>query len=177
MDGHYIADLMETARTAGHETRVAKQEKCSKAALELWKHRSQLPAGQRPLQEFDPILRTMESLDPDKEEGRYFGLLWREAAETEEGTETSKWLRFADSLDYSARILIRYCLARAAQGAADISREWVSLANEAEASAPASRHVTDVIESRSRISSFGKEKLRCSRITLNPEVDEFCFNL
>jgi len=119
----------------------------------------------------------MESLDPDKEEGRYFGLLWREAAETEEGTENSKWLRFADSLDYSARILIRYCLARAAQGAADISREWVFLANEAEASAPASRHVTDVIESRSRISSFGKEKLRCSRITLNPEVDEFCFNL
>ena len=38
----------------------------------------------------------------------------------------------ADGLDYSARILIRYCLARAAQNAVDQSKEWVSLAEAAD---------------------------------------------
>jgi hypothetical protein len=39
-----------------------------------------------------------------------------------------QWFDIADGLDYSARILIRYCLAHAAQDALDRSKEWVALA-------------------------------------------------
>ena len=42
-----------------------------------------------------------------------------------------KWLGLAEGLDYSARILIRYCLTQAAQTAVDKSKDWVVLAEAA----------------------------------------------
>jgi hypothetical protein len=129
---HYIAELIQNAEAAVPESRAAERAKCADTILEIWKHRSQFPAGKRPLEEFEPILRAMESLDPDRDARHYFDSLRREAAEAEETSEATKWLSFADSLDYSARILIRDCLAHAAQHAVDKSREWVALAKEAD---------------------------------------------
>ena len=53
------------------------------------------------------------------------------ADETEQSAETRQWFDQADSLDYAARVLIRYCLAQAAQAAIDRSRKWVELAEAA----------------------------------------------
>jgi hypothetical protein len=127
---HYLAELIEAAKTASAEARPAKLEKCSEAILNLWKHRHELPNGKRPFEGVEAILRALESLDPENETPRYYGGL-RSAHVSENETEAQKWLRLADGFDYSARILIRYCLSQAAQSAVDKTNEWVALAEDA----------------------------------------------
>lgn len=128
---HYIAELIEEAETAKVEERPAKFAKCADAILKLWEHRHQLPNGKRPFEDLEPILRALASLDPTDETPRYFRSPRRAADETEQNAETRKWLELADGLDYSAKILIRYCLTQAAQTALDRSKDWVVLAETA----------------------------------------------
>ena len=128
---HYIAELIEEAETAKVEERPAKFGQCADAILKLWEHRHQLPSGKRPFEGLEPILRAIESLDPTDNTPRYFRSQRMAADETEENDEPRKWLKLVDGLDYSAKILIRYCLAQAAQTALDKSRKWVALAEAA----------------------------------------------
>jgi hypothetical protein len=125
---HYIAELIEGAESAKVKERPAKFAKCADAILKLWEHRHQLPDGRRPFEDLEPILRALKSLDPTDDTPRYFRSSRVEAKETEENAETRKWLELADNLDYSAKILIRYCLTQAAQTALDKSKDWVALA-------------------------------------------------
>ncbi len=131
--GHYVAELIQNAEAAGPQDRADEKAKCAAAILEIWKHRSYFPAGQWPIEDFEPILRALENLDPDRNGFRYMASLRQSAAETETTPEAANWLRFADSIDFSARILIRYCLARAAEDALDASADWIDLAKEADA--------------------------------------------
>lgn len=128
---HYIAELIEATEIAKIEDRPTKLAKCADAILNLWEHRHQLPDGKRPFEDWDPILRALESLDPTDDTPRYFRSARKAAAETEQIAETRKWFELADGLDYSAKILIRYCLTQAAQTALDRSKEWVALAEAA----------------------------------------------
>ncbi|MBI5436203.1 MAG: hypothetical protein HY937_03740 [Nitrosomonadales bacterium] len=127
---HYIAELIEAAESANDEDRPAKLAMCADAILKLWGHRHQLPNGKRPFEGLEPIIRALESLDPTDNTPRYFHTPRMAAAESEVNTEAKKWLDLADEVDYSARILIRYCLTQAAQTAIDKSKEWVALAEE-----------------------------------------------
>jgi len=86
-----------------------------------------LPNGKRPFEDLEPILRALESLDPTDDTPRYFRSPRMAVDEPEQNAETRKWLDFADGLDYSAKILIRYCLTQAAQTALDRSKDWVVL--------------------------------------------------
>jgi hypothetical protein len=128
---HYIAELIEDAKIAKVEERPAKLTKCADAILKLWERRHQLPNGKRPFEDLEPILRALESLDPANDTPRYFRSQRMAVDEAKQNVETMKWLELADSLDYSARILIRYCLTLAAQTALDRSRDWVKFAETA----------------------------------------------
>lgn len=128
---HYIAELIDDAETAKVEDRTAKLAKCADAILDLWERRHQLPNGKRPFEDLEPILRALESLDPTDDTPRYFRSPRMAVDETEQNAETRKWLELADGLDYSAKILIRYCLTQAAQTALDRSKDWVVLAETA----------------------------------------------
>lgn len=125
---HYIAELIENAENASSDERPMKMQVCCDAILNFWKHRNMLPNGKRPFEELEPLLRTLESLDPEDDTPRYFRLVRAAADDTCENDETKFWLKLIDGLDYSARILIRYCLTQAAQNALNKSVEWVSLA-------------------------------------------------
>jgi hypothetical protein len=125
---HYIAELIEEAENAKVEDRPAKLATCADAILALWERRHQLPNGKRPFEDMEPILRVLESLDPADDTPRYFRSPREAVDETEQNAETMKWLKLADGLDFSARILIRYCLTQAAQTALDRSKDWVKLA-------------------------------------------------
>lgn len=129
---HYIAELIEAAESANDEDRPAKLAKCADAILKLWGHRHQLPNGKRPFEDLEPVISALESLDPADNIPRYFRNPRMAVAESEENTETRKWLDLANAVDYSAKILIRYCLTQAAQTAIDKSKEWVKLAEEAD---------------------------------------------
>ena len=125
---HYIAEKIEDAETATDEARDRKMSECRDAILRLWAHRSELPNGKRPFEDFEPIFRVIESLDPDDSTSRYFSQIRLTADENDGGAQTTQWLKTASELDYAARILIRYCLAMAARDAVDKSRDWVTLA-------------------------------------------------
>lgn len=128
---HYIAELIHDAENADTEERPAKMRVCCEAILDLWKHRHELPNGKRPFEELEPILRALENLDPDDDTPRYFRSARSAADEVEKDSEAKSWLKLIDDLDYSARLLIRYCFAKAAQTTLDRFAEWVALAEAA----------------------------------------------
>ena len=82
--------------------------------------------GTRPFEELEPLLQTIESLNPEDDTPRYFRSLRADVGKTEKKDETKSWLNLIDGLDYSAKILIRYCLIQ------DKSAEWVALAEAAD---------------------------------------------
>lgn len=127
---HHIAELIDKAENAGPETRAVEIERCSEAILRLWRQHASFPSGKRPFEDFEPMLSALESLDPNEKMPRYLRGV-RPPAEEEVGDQSRQWLDLADGLDYSARILIRMCLARAAEHAVDRAREWAVLAEEA----------------------------------------------
>ncbi|MRR06436.1 MAG: hypothetical protein EG828_05745 [Deltaproteobacteria bacterium] len=128
---HYIAELIEGAETATEADRPDKLAKCSEIILALWQHRYELPNGKRPFEEFEPIFRAIESLAPDDDTPRYFRSVRNASDKADINAESKKWLELAEGLDYSAKILIRYCLEQASQYALDKSQEWVKLAEHA----------------------------------------------
>ena len=128
---HYIAELIQSAEKASAEERPAKMRECCEAILNIWKHRQTLPNGKRPFEEIEPILRTLESLDLEDDSSRYLRSARVASDDDTEDNDTNLWLNFADELDYSAKILIGYCLNQAAQNALDKSAEWVALAEAA----------------------------------------------
>ena len=143
---HYIAELIDGVETASAEERPEKSAKCAEAILSLWKHRHELPSGKRPFEDVEPILRSIESLDPADDTPRYFRSVRNANDITEDNSEVTKWLELADGLDYSAKLLIRYCLMQASQDALDKSKEWVKLAEfaglEDEIDLPVIRFIT-----------------------------------
>ena len=119
---------MEDAEAAVGEDRDRKVSECSDAILKLWAHRSALPNGQRPFEDFEPIFRALQSLNLDNPTPRHFRQVISAVDQDDKDDSTAQWLRVVSGLDYAARTLIRYCLVIAAQEAVDKSREWVALA-------------------------------------------------
>lgn len=125
---HYIAEKMEDAGASTGEARDRKMSECNDAILKLWAHRSALPNGQRPFEDFEPISSVLQSLALDDTTSRYFHQVRSRVDQDDEDDSTKQWLDMASGIDDAARVLIRYCLAIAAREAADKSREWITLA-------------------------------------------------
>jgi hypothetical protein len=128
---HYVAELIHEAERSDVETRDIKREACFKAILELWRHRHELPNGKRPFEPFEPVFRALQTLDPDSASFRYFPGARPLRNDSNESSETQKWIQLANGLDYSARVLIRKCLRNAASGAINKAKPWVALAEQA----------------------------------------------
>ncbi|MEE9904211.1 MAG: hypothetical protein K4305_02095 [Chlorobium sp.] len=157
---HYIADLIVKVENAtGEEKRLA-EKNCFEAIMALWKHRAELPNGKRPFENLETVIRAIESLDPDNETPRYFRSARRPNDEDTEQSEADSWLAMVDGLDYSAKVLIGYCLSEAARSAIDKSLEWVKLADAAEAEHGVPKIVIRFVSSNT---DFGKD--------LDPDAD------
>lgn len=128
---HYIAELIQETEKASDKDRPAKMQLCFDTILMLWERRYSLPNGSRPFENIEPLMRALESLDPENVTPRYFREVRSAAKGVNESDEAAKWLKYIDSIDYSARILIRQCLDRAAQTAKNNTEDWVSLAEAA----------------------------------------------
>ena len=87
--------------------------------------------GNKPFKELEPILRALESLDPENLLPRYFFPYPRLTDREKETSETQKWLKVAESIDSASKILIDYYLSLAAENSIDKSQEWVELAQKA----------------------------------------------
>ena len=127
---HYIASKIEAAESSTDETRSEKESDCCEEILKLWAFRNMLPDGKRPFENFESIFRTLESLDLESSNFRYFPRIQTAASQDSDGESESdaSWLKIAASLDETARILIRHCLTLAVKDAADKSKDWIELA-------------------------------------------------
>lgn len=130
---HYIAELITKAEEASGDQKDIAERECASAILALWQHRSELPDGRRPFEELEPVMRAVESLDPECNVPRYYGLARPPKEDAPETSEQMQWLAAADGVDHSAKLLIGYCLAEAAGTALDKSKEWVKLAEDIDA--------------------------------------------
>ena len=128
---HYVAELMDAAENAPSAQREAARNRCCDAILKLWAHRAGLPDGKRPFEDLEPIIRALESLDPENDTPRYHGTIRGTIDESEEGRETQSLIKFVDNFDIAARVLIGEILSDAARSAIDKSKAWVELAEDA----------------------------------------------
>ncbi len=121
---HYIAEQIEIAE---HSSSIQKQEaekRCFETILRLWNHRSAFPGGTRPLESFDPILRTLKRLDPEND--RHFFFENRKESTDSVPEEVQKWLDVADGIDEAVRVWLKYVFEQAALAATDDSTiEWL----------------------------------------------------
>jgi len=124
---HYIEELIHDAELAEGDNSFPQFARCADAILKLWNHRNEMPRATRPFRDFEPILRALQSLDPDDKTPRYFRAERNAVEEHEEKTDTKQWLKIADEIDQSAKILIRFCLARAAKDPVERSWHWLDL--------------------------------------------------
>ena len=122
---HYIADLINQAENESGKDKQIAEKKCFDAILELWTHRAELPNGKRPFEELEPIVHAIESLNPRDQTPRYFRHARPKTDEDKENSEVTQWLEVVDDIDYSARILIGYCLTEAARATSDKTKNWV----------------------------------------------------
>jgi hypothetical protein len=128
---HYIAEKISDVEAATGKARDLKMSACADAILKFWAHRSELPSGKRPFEDFELIFRALQSLNPDDATPRYFLQIMSAVDKDDESSETGDWLSHAARIDRTASLLIRYCLSVAAEAAIDKSKEWVALASDA----------------------------------------------
>ena len=167
---HHIAELIDAAANAPPESRTETQKRCFDAIFELWSHRSELPDGKRPFENLEPIIRAVESLDPNDVVPRYFQIVRDGIVEEDEESQTQSILKFVNDLDSTARILIGYALADAAHSAADKSREWVKLAENAGAELGAQGIVMRLV-SRNAETEEISDSNECGRELLQDRVE------
>lgn len=123
--GHYIASLMNEAEAATGERALELRSQCSTEILKLWKHRAGLPGDNRPMLSFEPILRALEKLDPERP-------AWKRLRSFRNRDEfdglTSQLLNAAIAIDESSVRATRALLSESAIVASDHERAWVSAA-------------------------------------------------
>lgn len=131
---HYIAELMEAARTAPPESKGIAEDRCAAAILEMWDHRTGLSDGRIPM-ELGPITDVLNRLDPATPQPIYFPNSWlemsREAANGSMAQPAQVWLRVAEQVDQAARAIILFALGKAAESETDRAKHWVKLAKAA----------------------------------------------
>lgn len=116
---HYIAEKMKIAEQAMSDVDKKEAEKeCFETILALWKHRWLLPSRKRPLEEFEPILKTLERLNPEQQEPYFYHSLDHELSELEKNNpdlkEITDYTNMALQIDKTARVWIEFVLSQAA---------------------------------------------------------------
>lgn len=130
---HDISQLIKDAELASGANRRRRRAECADAILRLWSHRRELPNGSRPLDDFGPLFRTLESLDPGSEAPRYFVEIRGALGDAEDVPDTAKdLLQVVSGIDHTARILIRHCIYSALDEIKDRGEQWLSLAKAAD---------------------------------------------
>lgn len=124
---HYISEQISIAENAKGKDKEKAEKNCFETILKLWDHRSSHPKDKRPFSKFEPIFKTLQQLNPEKETPHYYGRMPESNFEALEKIETAKdWLETAELLDKVARVSIEYALTEAASIAGSSETlEWL----------------------------------------------------
>lgn len=149
---HYIAEKISAAEKAKPAEKQKLEKECFDLILKLWKHRSDLPSGSRPFQNFDAILTVLHNISPDENKPYYYNRPRRDdqqQIEMEQFNEKSsgEWLEIMQAADRAARVWIEHALKKAADSAQDDdTRNWIDSISVVSPSAPDVRIITNIIE-------------------------------
>ncbi len=125
---HYVAEKMTIAEQAiSNEDKKEAEKESFETILALWKHRWLMPSHKRPLEEFEPILKTLERLNPEEQEPYFFHSLDYELSELEKNNrdlkEITDYTNMALQIDKVARIWIEFILSQAALKAKNVKTD------------------------------------------------------
>lgn len=149
---HYVAELIEAAGNAPAGERDSARRACCEVILALWDHRAALPDGRRPFEDVEPVLRALESLDPENQAPRYFVGARRAMESGDDAAAHQGLLDFVGAADEAARIVIAEALVEAAGEALEGSQELLAVAKAAQVDAGA---VGSVLSFVSKESGYG----------------------
>jgi hypothetical protein len=121
---HYVAEQIVTAENTTGDEKFHAEQHCFETILKLWQHRSSLPTGHRPFENFESIFRALERLDPESSRPFYYSHPPFRASESGDAAkgmqdDVQKWTNLALGIDRTARILIRFAFSQATLSAAD----------------------------------------------------------
>ncbi len=117
---HYIAELLVNIESHEGDEKTEAEKRCFEAILTLWHHRSCYKDGHRPFENFEPIFRVLESLNPEESKNFYLRSVLNSPKSLENDTDyVSGWIDTLGKIDELARLLISYSLQKATVEAAD----------------------------------------------------------
>jgi len=121
---HYVAKQITIAENASGAKKVKAEQRCFETILKIWEHRSFLPDGRRPFENFEPIFRALERLDPENPYPFYYSSPHVQSSKNKDATkaisnDVQKWIDIALGVDYAARVLINFAFKQAATYAKD----------------------------------------------------------
>ncbi len=125
---HYVAGLIDAAEAAGPRERPKARALCFEAILQLWKHRTEWPAGRRPFADFENIFETLNSLNPIRKGPVYFNFEDLIRSIRKPSGEGKHWLERAGEIDKCARVLISHCIEMTANPLLASAHGWIELA-------------------------------------------------
>ncbi|MFC3801021.1 hypothetical protein [Cohnella sp. GCM10012308] len=122
---HYVAEQIVVAETATANSKAIAEKNCFETILKLWEHQESFPRGRRPFENFEPIFRALERLDPEKDEPFF----WANLDDSPKGNvseDVKYWLDVASGIDKVARIWLDYVFKQAALCATDDkTKSWI----------------------------------------------------
>lgn len=126
---HDLAERLSAYKNAKGPARDVLAADIRARVFQFWKHRATLPEGVRPFEHYAPVLRALESLDPERTGGRYYNYDFvHPQRKNSNGKQVADWLGVARAVDRGARSLITLCLASAAQAAGVPKAKWLKAA-------------------------------------------------
>ena len=121
---NYIAEKILLAEQTDNED--TKQE-CFDTILKLWERHSSFPDGKRPFENLEPVLETLNSLNPSNQNNRYLSNPFAQLSSGKDGNDLNSWLKMTKVLDKNARILIYFCINQAIKETIDEdTKNWLT---------------------------------------------------
>jgi len=114
---HYIAEKIVMAENSAGIEKATAEQYCFETILKLWDHRSSLPEGCRPFDNFKPIFQALDRLNPENDRFYYFQNRYNKSSES--NNEVEQWIDVAMNIDKAARSIIEYVLKQASLCATD----------------------------------------------------------
>lgn len=125
---HYIVEQMTIAENENGDKKVKAEQLCFDTILKLWQHRYSFPEGRRPFENFEPIFRALEKLDPENKKTYYYDNSRTVKSKTTNKAQENvqQWLDVAKGIDQVVRIWLDYVFKQAALDASDENTiDWI----------------------------------------------------
>lgn len=133
---HHISELIVEADKTEGSDKADVEDRCRETVLALWDHISVFPRGHRPLENIEPLLATIQALDPENQAYFYQSEAQSQIEQSTLSDQAKDLLELSLGIDYSARLLIGMCLKNAANEITEEKRDLFELARSLDADTP-----------------------------------------